>query len=289
MQVGLSAARLLHAFHQALDVLYASLRRDHHRVLGLDYDVFVEPDRGHEPVGRIEQAIAAALHHHVAARDVACGIRSQGILQRSPGTDVAPAGSQRHDGGAARLFHHGIVDRIGAAGLEGRLVQAHKIEVTHGRIVRLAAGRKHHGIKPPQFVEVSLRRQQEHAAVPKVVAACDERLGSRGIRFLDELRHVVHGAASESLADVAVTRFRIGRDDAESHEAALTGRRNRRRDGLAKRRDVREHMVRRKHEQECVVLRATGRGRKCRDRDCGRRIPSDRLENDRARFDAHLP
>ena len=81
----------------------------------------------------------------------------------------------------------------------------------------------------------------------------------------------------------------MSRDDPESHEAALTGRRNRRLDRFAERRDVREHVVRGKHEQQRVTLRSAGSGRECRDGDRGRRIPADGLENDRARLDADLP
>ena len=62
-------------------------------------------------------------------------------MQRGPGADIAPAGTHRHHDGVGGLLHHGVVDRIAGAALEGRLVHAQEIEIRLSRtLVRRLRG-----------------------------------------------------------------------------------------------------------------------------------------------------
>ncbi len=121
VQAGLAAPGFLHLLHEPLDVLHAFFRGDHDGVLGLDDDVALESHGGDQALGRVQQAILGRPRATTSPRvTLPRGIGRQRVLERCPGPDVTPARGQRNDGGARRLLHDRVVDRIGAAGLERR-------------------------------------------------------------------------------------------------------------------------------------------------------------------------
>src|SRR5690606_27012352 len=104
---------------QMLDVLHPILVGDHHRILGFHHDHVLETDQGHQLVLAVGQAVLTVVDHHVAGAAVAVVVLLLNVPQRGPGADVVPAGFEWHHTGAVGLFHHGVVDGIVRAALEG--------------------------------------------------------------------------------------------------------------------------------------------------------------------------
>ena len=79
------------------------------------------------------------------------------------------------------------------------------------------------GAKARELREVAARLEDEHAAVPEIIAGCDELLRDVEGRLLDELRDRVGGALALAAPDVAVAGFRRMRDDPKGHQLAVAG------------------------------------------------------------------
>ena len=153
-------------------------------------------------------------------RDVTVRIRIAGRVQRSPGTDVAPAGIQGHDHGVRGLLHNGIVDRVGRAGFEERRIDAREVQIRLGSAEGGFADTRHLGREALQFLQVASRAEQEHSAVPVVVPRGHELAGALGIGFLHEARDAEGRAARLPALDVPVAGLGRARDDAEGCQLA---------------------------------------------------------------------
>ena len=124
------------------------------------------------------------------------------------------------------MLHDGIIDRIGGAILERRLVKANEIIVT-SRVGKSASTRAD-DIRPHtlQFVEEQRCREQEHASIPEMLARSDKMLRHIQSRLFDEFGHPKHagdpidrGAAP----DITITGFGTLRGDAKRRQGAGTG------------------------------------------------------------------
>ncbi len=86
-----------------------------------------------------------------------------------------------------------------------------------------------------------------------------------GIRLLDETLHRIPALAHRlALLDIAVPGVRAGRRDAERHQLAGLGQRQRHREAGMKRGNIFNQMIRRQHQQNRVaglVERLAGRQR----------------------------
>ncbi len=143
----------------------------------------------------------------------------------------------------------------------------------------------HFRLEAAQFAEISRRLEQEHAAVPVVIAAVE--VGLRRVRVgffnecLDRDRSTVVGRGP----DVAITGFRRRGHDAERDELTGIGRALPARDRRPECIHISNNMVRRHDQQQRIRIvrrrfeRSQGNGR--------RRVAPLGLENNRrAHFDA---
>ena len=229
----LGAARGLDARDQRLHILHAVARRDEHRVLGLDHHMRIEPDGGDEPALAEHERVARVLGDDIAAQHVAVGIGADRRMERRPRPDIAPTGGERHDHGVAGLLHHRVVDRVAAAGGEGLGVDAHEIEVGLCCDERGRRGGGDVRRLRLELAQVAARAEQEHAAVPVVLARGHEALGGGEVGFLDEAVDGIDGTARRRAlearqrlggpADVAVARLRPFRYHPEGDEAPCLG------------------------------------------------------------------
>jgi hypothetical protein len=148
-------------------------------------------------------------------------------------------------------------------------------------------------IEPAELLEVAAGRQQEHAAVPEIVAALDKGFRARGVGLLHEFRDRTRRPVAAGLPDVPVARLGARRYDAERHEAPFPSGRDRLRYGAAKCREICEHVVGRQHKEERLFrgLAIACGVRECRERgyrDRRRGVAARRLEQDRGRCEAGL-
>ncbi len=270
--LGLGAGLLHQVPDQLLDLLHAVLVGDHHGVLGLHHHHVVQADQGDQLVLAVDQAVAAVLQHDVAARDVAGGVLALDLPERGPGADVAPAGVQGHHAGAVGVFHHGVVDGVVGAVLEARRVDAEEAEVLLAAGQGRLAGLVDAGLVLLEFLQVAAGTEQEHAAVPEVLALLDEAPGRGQVGLLDEAFHRQHAfgqaIAVGGGADVAVPGLRAGRRYPKKHQGALLGRQPGACQGTVEGLDVVDDVVGRQHQQQFVTpgleqrQRSNGHGRR---------------------------
>src|SRR5471030_3204104 len=282
----LGAVLRLQVFDDLLDALHLVLVGHQHGVGLLDDDHIFQADDGDDAALGAHQRARHAVQVDVAAGGVAGLIVRLHVPQRRPRTDVAPAYGRRHDDGVAGAFHDGIVDRVRRAGREGGFVEAAKIEVAvaqpHGRF----GGAGHAGMEFLQLAQVAVGAEQEHAAVPVVIAGVDEALGRGAVRLLDEALDLEAGCGRRGGAalDVAIAGFRRRRHDAEGGQRAVGGHHGRVCYRLVERVDILDHVVGRQHQHHGVGvdgLDEVGGGG-----DGGRRVAPHRFEQDTKRCNA---
>ena len=147
------------------------------------------------------------------------------------------------------------------------------------------------GARRSELFEVAPGAEEEHAAVPVVVARGDEIPGHRGARLLDEARDAIDLAARRTPLDVPIPGLRDRRHYAEGDELSLLRGAEGGMHRLVESRNVPNHVVGRKHEQQRIAGRLRGRrfeGRVGRQSDGRRRIAARGLEHDRLWLDAQL-
>ena len=138
-----------------------------------------------------------------------------------------------------------------------------------------------------QLLQVAACAQQEHTAVPQVVARGHVFRGALGIRLFNEGIHGVHRACSAGMPDIAVARLGARRHYAEGDELASSRRLQASLHGIFKRRDILQHMVRR-HDEQQGALAGQLQGRQ-RSRSHGRgRVAPHRFEDERCGRQPHL-
>ena len=256
MRLGLDALLLLELLHHLLDILHAVLGRDQDRVVGLDHDVIVDADQRHQAAAGMHEIVVGVLQQHVAANAIVVGVVGRQPLQEVPRADVIPAGVERHQRQLVGLFHHRVVDRLVAAALPGFGIERDRAALALALVQRLL--RAHIGLRlqAAQFGEEAARAEQEHAAVPVVIALLDELLRAIQRRLLDEALDFLRlrGAEPGTRFDlqIAVAGFRARRLDAESDDIALVGRLDRRLHRFCKRLRISDRMVGRHHEGDRV-------------------------------------
>ena len=187
------------------------------------------------------------------------------------------------------MLHHRVVDRLRRAGLELGGREPHEIEIGRGGIERGTAGVENIGAQGLQFVEKIRRAEQEHAAVPEIVAGADILLRGSKVGFLDECRNLMRPCGirqRRAFLDVAVAGFRRGGDDAESGEMAVLRRLRRSENGRMERRHVADQMIggQHQHQRIGIVARQHQRGHGNRRRG----VAAHRLQHDGMRLDADL-
>ena len=133
--------------------------------------------------------------------------------------------------------------------------------------------------------EVAARLEDEHAAVPEIIAGCHELLRDVQGRLLDELCDRVGGPCALASPDVAIAGFRRVRDDPEGHELAVARKARGNPGRLLKPVRIANHVIGRRDDERGV--RIDPHGLQCRQRDRRRGITADGLEQNGARMDCH--
>ena len=288
----LGTARALQVGNHLLDALHLVLVHHQHGVRSFHHDHVLHADQRHDAAFGAHQRIAHVVQVHIAAHGIAGCIARQDLVQRGPGAHVAPADIGRHDHGAARVFHHGIIDGVGGTGGELLLAQTAEIEVAVSQAHRRFGGVGHGGLELRQFLQIAGGAEEKHAAVPEVVAAGDKTGRALRIGFFHKSFDLVARFAARdgcAATDVAITRFRRRRHDAEGGQRALRGGLERIVDGRMKGRPVFNDVIGRQHQHDGLRverLQIPGGGG-----DGRRRVAAHRFEHDGQRFDgdiAHL-
>jgi hypothetical protein len=179
------------------------------------------------------------------------------------------------------VLHDRVVDGIGRRGQERLASDAHEIEVHAGLLAGAAAGSGDGRGVPLELGQIARGAEQEHAAVPQVLAAGEVLGGALRVRLFDESPHAAHRAGGERFtgANVAVGGFRARRLHAESDQLPAARGGQTLLDGASKRWRVRNHVVRRQHQQHGIVIAAREAAqRRQRHRRCG--VAPGRLEQD---------
>ncbi len=279
--LGLAALLGIELADQFLDVLHLVLVRNHHGVFGFhDHDVFQTQHRDQFAIA-VDQAIARVLGDHVAFEHVAILVLLVHVPDRRPGADIAPAGGHRNHTGQLSLFHHGVVDGVVRAAGEGGRIDQHFVAVFHAALERDPAGVVDVRVVLLQFIQEDTGAEQEHAAVPVIVARLQIALGARFVRLFDELGDALDairqtGIGVLAATDVAVAGFGTGRRHAEKHHLTVLGGIGGQRQGALEGFLVFDHMVSRQDQQQLVAafLDQLHRG----DADGGCRVATERLE-----------
>ena len=166
-------------------------------------------------------AVPAVEHPDVVAHlRVLPVVRRKQRVQRSPASQVAPAEIRRQHIDTLRLLHYRIVDGNLLTGREEPFqflrfllrVQARSQFVHHPRYLRCVHSQ---GSRNRVYVPYKDTR------VPQVVPCSQVLPRHFQVRLLTERIHPVYFASLQFLAraDVAVSRFRSGRADSQSHDA----------------------------------------------------------------------
>ena len=193
-----------------------------------------------------------------------------------------------HQHGVGRLLHDRVVHGDRGRRGEGRRVQSNEVEIAHGLFVSGPHGVADRSSVDRELAEVAGSPEDEHAAVPEVVAGLDPVGGLGRIRLLDEFFDDPGVAAPGrgSRPDISVAGFRMGRRHAECHELAGARFANRGPHRPGKGDFVPDDMIRRQDEEDRLfVPGAPGESLERGGGDGGRGVPGDRLQNDGARRD----
>ncbi|MNS38800.1 hypothetical protein D3C72_710630 [compost metagenome] len=250
------------ALHHVLHVLHVGLVDHQHGVGGFHHHHVMHAHAGNQPAFRVGEAGRRAIEHHAAPRGVAERILGRDVPDRGPGADIGPARVQRHHapghvGQALQLLHHGVVDGVRLARAEGLAVQPERIAAGLTSLASLVGGAALHvhlGLELAHRAQPHRRTHHEDAAVPPVAAGFHVVPGQLQVRLLDEFLQRV-GAIDRRAAgaDVAVAGFRRDRHHAERDDGAGVGMAYRRGERLAKRRQVRDAVVGRRHHQHHIA------------------------------------
>ncbi|MNI32381.1 hypothetical protein D3C73_862910 [compost metagenome] len=270
--------------HHRLDLLHAVGLADQHRIVGLDHDDIVEPDHRHQALA-VGIRVAAVDGDHIALVRIAIAVLLRHITQCGPRADIVPAGVQRNHHGVCGFFHHGIVDGIGGNGGECLFVETGEIRIAAGLLPGLAAAGQHVGLEALQFLQVARGLEQEHPAVPVILAAADVTGGGLKVGLFDKALDRTQALPIGGL-DIAVAGFRTGRHDAEGHQLAGLGSAGCSLHDCAERGLIGDHMVRGQHQQQRIG--AVAGGLQGCDRDRWRRIAANRFQDDGSRLGADL-
>ena len=224
---------------------------------------------------------------YVADQHIVVRILAADFPQCIPGAKVGPLRIQRHYRhftgvglSTCQPFHHGIVDGVGRAVAESRLVGAQEVGILGRLRMRSLAGSGDIRAELGNLGQPHRSAYDEDAAVPVIVAAGEIALGHVQRRLLDETIHIERTCAQLGAAlDIAVTGFRRGRHDAKGHQLALLGKHHRLIHGGMKGRYVLNHLIGRHDHQDGVaaLLQCRMRGnRQAPARYCGQPAPASR-------------
>ncbi len=163
---------------------------------------------------------------------------------------------------------------------EGRLVQADEVEIARGTGDGFLHRRLHRRLQPAELGQEAIGAEEEHAAVPQILARGEIALGGRGIRLLDEGRHLAAARRIRqglAAADIAIARLRRAGRDAEGDQRSRLRRLGRLPDRAAEGRGVLDVVVGGQDQQQAVGRGHQGGGRDRRGRVAGQRLEHDRL------------
>src|SRR5690606_27134317 len=90
-----------------------------------------------------------------------------------PAAYVVPGHRDGQHRSVSSLLHNGVVNRVGRARFESGPVQADEVLIATRAIERGATGFEHLGLVLAELGEEARGAEQEHTAIPVVLAGCD--------------------------------------------------------------------------------------------------------------------
>ncbi len=280
-EFGFGPGAALQLVDQRLDLLRARLVGDQHRIRRGNDNQIPNAERGEQSAFGDQDGIAAVDAQHVAPLRIAVPVGLTEGGQGIPGADVVPAGSEGNHHPAIRFFHHRIVDRVCRAGGKGDGIETQKVQITlrGGHCPGHALANS--GRKTLQGLEVGVGAEEEHAAVPEVLARREVGLRGCAIGLFDEAIENVAARQRSTPTNVTVAGFCAIRQHAKGDQRSCLSVRNGRRDRLLEAGDSGDDMIRGKHQQQRRRFRAgVAEGvQRCRsNRRC--RVAGGRFEQD---------
>ena len=223
--------------------------------------------------------VGVARSQVVSVRQFASGtvtvrVRGGQLGHRVPAADIAPGAGKGEDADVGRMFHHGVVDGLAAAGGEGSGVGAQKQPVADRRGHGLAAGVEDVGGMRLQGLQERAGADQEDAGIPQVLAAGQQLQRLRLGRLFDKARDRKAALLRRPFLDVAVGGAGETGLDAKGDHLPLRGGGHRAAHHGAKALHVGDMVVGGTKQQQ----RIGGRRQHCQRHGC-RRIPCHRLQD----------
>ena len=211
---------VFHFVDELLDVLFLAARTDQQHVLRIHHDVLLQAvDDGYFAFREGDDA-AAGIFVRIASLlgfGVGVTVLAGVLVERAPGTHVAPAELSAAYIDVVRLLHHAVVDRDGAAfgeypgdGFRFFRSAQYRLDVREEGVVLGQVGAH-------RFDDVA-DFPDEDAGVPEKFAALQERLRQLQVGFFGETLDLADGPVVRYL-DIAVARFRTGGLDADGHQS----------------------------------------------------------------------
>ena len=203
---------------------------------------------------------------------VAIFVMVEFTVKRIESAEVRPADIARHDLHLGRLFHHGVVDGIRRDVHHVVMIDTDKSILVFFLGVRKGNLCSRQDIRRVRrkFIEESRSLEAEDTAVPEEPSRSDILLCGFQVRLFDKALDIV-----TVCFNVAVTRFRTRRRDAEGdHETFLCKFFSLAQAffvsfGLA------DHMIRRRHENDIFRIKAKASKRNCRSRIAAHRFQKE--------------
>ncbi len=156
---------------------------------------------------------------------------------------------------------------------------------------RVLTGRQHRRGEAFQFRQEGRGAEQEHTAVPVIIAGGQITLGGGLVGFFDKAFHRTNASIIQRSAglDVAIAGFRGGGDDAEGDQVSGFRLRRDLENRGAKAGDIGDDMIGGQDQQQWISAAILALGVQGGDSDCWRGVAAHRFEHDRGGMDAHRP
>src|SRR5437879_2135721 len=194
---------------------------------------------------------------HVAALRVLRCVLLAAVPERGPGTDVAPADVRAYNRAPRGLLHHRVVDRFGRAGIEGCGIEPQEVEVASCRRQCFLGAFENVAAKSGELLEIALRGEDEHAAVPQESSRTNIFLRSFNVGFFHETadaKPVFLPGQRFAELDVPITRLWPCGLNAESRQQITSRSPRGSKRGFAEGRYVGYRMIGGQHKEQAVRI-----------------------------------
>lgn len=186
-------------------------------------------------------------------------------------------------------FHHCVIDRVRRTGGESGFIQTAEIKVTHTLLPGQMRSLMNIGAVLLQLIQIGLRLEHEHAAVPVKPAGCQKFPCRFQIGLFNEAGHAMTRSGSiqcSATLDITKPCGRFIRRNTEGYQFTLLRQPECLPDRRMKSRRILNQVIGGQYQQYRIgVMRLRC---KRRHRHCGRRIAPERLQHQREWLDIDI-